>query len=118
MMRADRLLPAMVLATFLLAAIGILAEPAGPLRPVLTLPFLLTGPGLAWAGRLGDWHPVPLAAIAIALSLALAILVAALLLLLDLWSPRAGFMLLGLCALAPYLLPWPKKRAPVAEAEG
>ena len=115
MMRFQRLLPAIVLAAFLLAAVGIVTDSAGPLRPILTLPFLLAGPGLAWAGRLGDWHPVPLAAIAIALSLALAILVAALLLLLDLWSPPLGFMLLGLCALTAYLLPWPNP-APAGEA--
>jgi hypothetical protein len=89
-----------------LAAAAIAADYAAvsaAMRAMLTLPFLLAGPGLAWLSRPGDLKIAAFAATVISLSLAMETAIGSLLLVCGLWSPQAGLGMLLFATVAGLL---------------
>jgi uncharacterized membrane protein len=76
-------------------AVLALANIETPVRPFLTLLFLLVVPGAAVAGLLRDRDPLTALTIGAAASLAINVLLAEAMLLFDAWSPRAGVATIG-----------------------
>jgi hypothetical protein len=88
----NRLMPpkAVIVGVFAAAAyFAVFGDASGVARTLLTLPFLLVAPGLAWLNRPARLDLCSYIVLAIALSLALDIVIASAFLFLSVWSPGA-----------------------------
>jgi hypothetical protein len=88
----NRLMPpkAVMVGVFAAAAyLAVFGDTSGLTRTLLTLPFLLVAPGLAWLNRPARLDLCSYIVLAIALSLAFDIVIASVFLFLSVWSPEA-----------------------------
>jgi len=106
---------------FALAGAAIAADDAevpADMRPLLALPFLLVGPGLAWLSRSDELNFAASAAVAVSLTLAIETAIGALLLLCGLWSPPVGFgMLLAISVAGLFCTGNGRTKSPAASVE-
>jgi len=94
------------------------AEMPAATRPLLALPFLLAGPGLAWLNRSRDLTIPVSAAIVVGLSLAVETVIGTILLLCGFWSPQVGLGMLLAITVAGLLCSGNRKTiGPASSAE-
>jgi hypothetical protein len=94
--------------------------PAVPadMHPLLALPFLLVGPGIAWLSRPDQLNFAASAAVAVSLTLAIETAIGTLLVVCGFWSPQAGLGMLLVISVAGLICTGNNRRnAPASSAE-
>ncbi len=104
MTRATRLWPVIIISSTVAACLTAFVFPASPLRPALTLWFLLVCPGMAFVRLLGITPSYVEWMLGIALSLALNTLLSALMMYAHAWSWELALLLLAVLSVGGAVL--------------
>jgi uncharacterized membrane protein len=94
MMRSPLIWPLVIVASALVIGLLVFGNVVSPVRPVISLWFLLFCPGMAFVQLLHIKDPIGELALAVALSLAIASILATAMVYARLWSPRWGLGIL------------------------